>query len=206
MINVFKDDLRPASYWFYVGLPVTIQLAALAQHITTHSAFSLESTNAGITPPALVPVLVVGLLSMLPSRWKDSIAHFSLSDPLPGSEAFSRWAKKDPRINMEKFKGFGRIPKKGKAQNSEWYSKLYQPMKREPEVVSAHRKYLLFRDLAIIEAAIIICSLIGGVTAPGSQLIIGFSVALYAIFVLAAKNTGIRFVQTVMAIWQPKPS
>ena len=35
-----------------------------------------------------------------------------------------------------------------KEQNAYWYKEIYRPVRNEPEVLQAHRSFLLFRDAA----------------------------------------------------------
>jgi hypothetical protein len=190
------------SYWAIMSLVVGTQILTFS-YLFPMSAnsvvFIAESAVKG-----LYPVFTILILAVIPARWKDSIAHFRISSPLPGSDSFSRWAKEDPRINCDKFKSLGRIPKRGKAQNTLWYSKLYQPLKHQPEVVFVHRRYILFRDLAVIQSALILCGLIASPFAGLPYYWLGIAILLYGLFVTAANNTGVRFVQTVMAVWQPE--
>ena len=72
-----------------------------------------------------------------------------MSYPATAVEAF---AKKDPRLNPDDLEGrwpaLFRDDMQADGQNAYWYSKIYRPVRNAPEVLQAHRSFLLFRDAA----------------------------------------------------------
>ncbi len=104
---------------------------------------------------ALAAVVIVGLgavLShLLPNNVKHVLVYLRLRNVLSGYRC-KRICRKDPRIlytDLEK-----KWPKlflhdmKEDEQNAYWYKEIYQPVRNYPEVIQAHKDFLLYRDSA----------------------------------------------------------
>lgn len=197
---MFKDDIRPASYWTICSALILVHLAFFLKKNGIWFTSSDKVFNFGYQ--VVIPFGVLLMLCAVPKGIRDSIAHFKIRNPLPGSEAFSRWSKEDERISLDGLKAkFGKLPtKKSKQQNAKWYA-IYQSVKRQPEIIAAQRKYILFRDLALIQAcAATSWVFLASIFHPLFEYEWIILIATYGLFVMTVKNTSIRFVQTVMAV------
>lgn len=197
---MFKDDIRPKTYWVICSSLIVVHVAFfIIKNEVTFS--SLEKVLVHGYKLSL-PFVVLLLVCLVPRQMRDSLAHFKIKNPLPGSEAFSRWAKKDPRVSLDLLKAkYGKLPtKRSRDQNAKWYE-LYKKIKKEPEIIAVQRKYILFRDLALIQT----CAIFTWIAlAIFFKPLFGFEwailLAIYGVFVMATRNTSVRFVQTVLAI------
>lgn len=161
-----------------------------------------EILKYGVTGLASVAVLI--LTSLLPPAAKAVLVFWRLNHALPGHRAFSHYAPKDPRINMDALKkNVGTLPTSPGEQNSTWYG-LFKKVEQEESVSTAHRHFLLFRDLASISvllAPIITAALFAlGVPPTSVGMIAGFLSLQYIITAIVARNHGIRLVTNVLAI------
>ena len=93
-----------------------------------------------------------GVLShILPNNWKHPLVYWRLRNALSGHRS-RRICERDPRLFS------GDLQRKWPAlfldemsedeQNAYWYNEIYRPVRNEPEVLQAHRSFLLFRDAA----------------------------------------------------------
>ncbi len=135
---------------------------------------------------------------------KARIVFLRWNNPLPGHEAFTRYARNDPRIDFEYLKThYGPLPSDPLEQNKLWY-KLYKSVKAEPSVTQVHRNYLFTRDFTFISLImLIILGPVGFYQIPSIRLASIFTAALIGQHLLAnnaAKKHGQRFVSTVLAI------
>lgn len=153
---------------------------------------------------ALVPIPVLILSALISSDHKAILVFWRRKDPLPGARAFSVHAPADHRIDLGKLrKNVGEFPVAERDQNSKWYG-LYKQVDLDPSVVDSHKNYLLFRDIAAMSLLLV----------PTLPLVLYFSsvdstrilvsalwfLGQYLMTVFAARTTGIRFVQNVLAI------
>ena len=91
-------------------------------------------------------------------------------------------------------------------QNAYWYKEIYRPVRNEPEVLQAHRSFLLFRDAAaglfLLLVGILLWTVVGEV-AP-VQSVSGWSAVILAgLFLLvsqAARQSGDRMVANAVAV------
>ena len=91
------------------------------------------------------------LSNFLPNSVKHPLVFLRFHHVLPGHRC-KRICKKDPRFSMEDLEN--RWPElfvqdmQESAQNSYWYKEIYSPARNDPEVIQAHRSFLLSRDAA----------------------------------------------------------
>jgi|ERR1043165_2159345 hypothetical protein len=108
----------------------------------------IEATKA--LPIGLGPMLAFLIISLFPSKWKERIVFLCWSHPLPGSRAFTHFAKEDPRVDVEALaRILDQLPTDPREQNRVWY-KLYLTVEDRESVKQAHRGYLFFRDYTVI--------------------------------------------------------
>lgn len=155
--------------------------------------------------PAGVGFILTGILNaQLSANAKSRIVFLRWRNPLPGSEAFTRYACSDPRVDLGALeKNYGPLPSDAREQNALWY-KLYKTIESDPAVAQAHRAFLFARDYACI--ALIMLLVLGGAALfqmASMKTILPYIGGLTLQFLLsgrAARNHGCRFVSTVLAI------
>ena len=158
-----------------------------------------EVVHAGIG------IALTGVLNaQLPADAKARIVFLRWRDPLPGSEAFTKHGPSDPRVDMAALeRAFGPLPTAPREQNALWY-KMYKSAVSEPAVSQVHRVFLFTRDYACLSLfALAVLGVAGFVQIPSRATAIRFLAVLAAQFLLArraARNHGVRFVTTVLAL------
>lgn len=157
-----------------------------------------------LIPAGLGAVLIGVVNGLLNVQAKARLVFWRWHDPLPGSRAFSHYVHLDPRIDVAALKSkAGPFPTKPNEQNALWY-KLYKSVENDPRVLHVHRLFLLTRDYAGIAFMLLI--VFGGIGVFAMQTYrteLLYAAALLMQFVasaVAAKNYGVRFVNTVLAL------
>lgn len=157
-----------------------------------------------LIPAGLGAVLIGVINGLLDIQTKARLVFWRWHDPLPGCRAFSYYLHRDARIDIGTLKtNVGPFPTKASEQNALWY-KLYKSVEDDPRVLQVHRMFLLTRDYAGI--AFMLLMVFGGIgvmTMQTYKTALVFAAALLAQFVLsaiAARNYGVRFVNTVLAL------
>ena len=155
--------------------------------------------------PAGVGIALTGVLNaQLPADVKARIVFLRWRDPLPGSEAFTKHGPSDPRVDMGALqRAFGPLPTAAREQNALWY-KMYKSVASEPAVSHVHRAFLFTRDYACLSLfALVVLGIAGFVQIQLRTAAFGFLGLLVLQFLLArraARNHGVRFVTTVLAL------
>lgn len=152
----------------------------------------------------LLPIPALILSSLISSDHKAILVFWRRQHPLPGARAFSVHAPADPRIDLEKLKkNVGEFPSAEREQNSKWYG-LYKQVDSDPSVVDSHKNYLLFRDIAamslLLVPAVPLAMYFSGVDSTRMLVSAAWFLGQYLIAAFAARTTGIRFVQNVLAV------
>ena len=204
MTKLFGDDLRSGSYWItLVSITLLQAIMSVQYYFPGKSEIFLDPRYAQFG----VPFLILLSLSLLPSALKGHVAHCKLRNPLPASRAFSNLIN-DNRVDVKALREkLGSFPRKSDEQNRAWY-KLFQEVKNSPEVFAAHKRYILFRDLAVLHAiflmawclCLVVIRLWMGTFQNGLFFFASVNVAGYILFVIASNNSGNRFVTTALAI------
>jgi len=151
----------------------------------------------------LAPPLLYMMTSILSPDLKAALVFWRTKYHLPGYSAFSRHLKEDSRIDADTVVARrGPLPSDPNAQQRLWY-KIYRDHRNDEAVLDANRRYLTFRDLAVV-------SLLVTVAAPIALTIFNLGFArgpVAAIFCLqylgasvVARGAGLRLVRTVLAI------
>ena len=138
------------------------------------------------------------------SPWSHTAAKENWHDPLPGSRAFSQYVELDPRIDVAALKSkLGPFPTKPAEQNALWY-KLYKSVETDPRVLNVHRLFLLTRDYAGIAFMLLIVfgaiGLFAMQTYRAELFYVGALLVQFIASSIAARNYGMRFVNTVLAL------
>jgi hypothetical protein len=153
---------------------------------------------------ALLPIPALIISSLISADAKAVLVFWRIKHPLPGSRAFSVHAPADHRIDLEQLKKHvGEFPVDERDQNAKWY-RLYKQVGSDPSVADSHKNYLLFRDIAamslILTLAVPATMTFIGVSRAPILICAGWFLCQYFVSAFSAKNTGIRFVQNVLAV------
>jgi len=159
----------------------------------------------GEAVPAGLGLALTGVLNaQLSPEAKARIVFLRWRDPLPGAEAFTKHAQDDPRVDLAALEGAcGPLPVAPREQNALWY-RLYKSVGADPSVIQVHRAFLFTRDYACL--GLFMCAVLGVagfVQIPSTRTAVGYFALLVAQFLLArraARNHGVRFVTTVLAL------
>jgi hypothetical protein len=160
----------------------------------------LSFRASGILIAPLVLFLINGILS---SEQKAVLVFWRIKNVLPGSRAFSKHGKSDPRVNMQRLNTLhGPLPSAANDQNSLWF-KLYRSNSSEASVIKSHKDFLLARDMVSITFLYIIFTAIPMLfigDAPYTYYYLGALLLEYVFIVRVAQNHGKRFVTNVLAL------
>jgi hypothetical protein len=153
---------------------------------------------------ALLPVPALILSSLISANHKAVLVFWRFRHPLPGARAFSVHAAADPRIDLVALrKNVGEFPTAQRDQNAKWYG-LYKSVDSDPSVVDSHKNFLLFRDLAamslLLVPAVPLAMYFAGIDTTRMQVCAALFLGQYLLTAFAARTTGIRFVQNVLAV------
>lgn len=153
---------------------------------------------------ALLPIPVLVLSSLISSDHKAILVFWRIKYPLPGARAFSVHAPADHRIDLAKLKkNVGEFPTAERDQNSKWYG-LYKQVDSDASVVDSHKNYLLFRDIAAMSLLLVptlpLVLYFSGIDSNRMLVSAAWFLGQYLITAFAARTTGIRFVQNVLAV------
>ena len=112
--------------------------------------FSGQLASQAMAAAAIMVVSAI-LSDLLPNSAKHSLVYFRLRNALSGHRC-KRVCEKDSRLSMERLQKrwpelFGEDMQQS-SQNSYWYNEIYMQVRNAPEVLQAHRHFLLYRDAA----------------------------------------------------------
>ena len=130
----------------YIGTFFLITLA----HWSVEEVFAF---TARLTKQAIVMAVITGfggvLSNFLPNSVKHILVFFRFRNVLPGHRC-KEICKKDPRLSVDdlenKWPELFTQDMEESAQNAYWYREIYSPVRNTPEVLQAHRNFLLYRD------------------------------------------------------------
>lgn len=156
----------------------------------------------------VLPVLVLLIVNVLPYRIKAMLVYWKPLGWLPGSEAFTKFAPTDERIDMVALKkNVGTLPTDPKEQNSKWFT-LYKMVEIQTEVAAAQKDFLMYRDMAVISLPLIMLVPLGlwlvGVGPNALWLAATLFFVQYLLSATSARHSGTRFVTNVLAIHSAK--
>lgn len=159
---------------------------------------------------AVAPVIILVINGLVSPDWKARLVFWKYSNPLPGSEAFSKYIHTDHRIDVCKLKGrWGEFPINPIDQNRLWY-KMYRSVEGDVRVHEAHHDWLFARDLTAFSIIFLIAfSLMGFFAVSIGTIYCVYFLALFSQYVLvaiAAKTYGKRFVSNVLVCASQEPN
>jgi uncharacterized membrane protein YtjA (UPF0391 family) len=198
-----SDALKAANIkWLALlaALDAAVVLLFIAPDLVDASLKTI--VRASVSP--LLPVAVLLLTGPLSHEAKAGLVYWRIANPLPGSQAFTKYAPADARIDMKALaKNVGALPTEPGEQNAKWY-KLYRLVSDDAAVAHAHRLYLMYRDMAAMSLLLIPlvpAALWYAGAAPASRWVAGGLFALqYVLCAISARHSGTRFVCNVLAI------
>jgi len=162
-----------------------------------------------LVPVGLALVIATVLNGLVSAEMKARLVFLRWRHALPGHRAFSKYAGRDPRIDVPALEILhaARLPIDPIEQNRTWY-RIYRTMENDQAVRQIHRDFLLLRDYTAFCAVFIVFYGAAAFWAIPS-IKIGLTyllvlIAQYAVVRQAASNYGIRFVTTVLARWAAK--
>lgn len=150
------------------------------------------------------------LLGLLPASWRDRLIHWRLRYPLPGARAFSVIGPNDSRVDMDALATHhGPLPEEMRLQDLLFY-KVYRQVRDEAGVLDPHGNYLAARDVATINAFMMIgLPFVLWWFSGEVEASISYASALALAYLLsawAAQQYGVRFVQNVLAVAASTPA
>lgn len=179
-------------------------LLVLAFHTTIENLTPTRLAVIRASLTALLPIPVLIFSSLISADHKAILVFWRCKHPLPGSRAFSVHAPADHRIDLSKLKkNVGEFPVGERDQNAKWYG-LYKQVDSDPSVADSHKNYLLFRDIAAMSILLVpvvpVVMYFNDVDRTGILICAALFLGQYLIAAFAARNTGVRFVQNVLAV------
>ena len=151
-----------------------------------------------------------GVLShILPNNCKHPLVYWRLRNVLSGHRC-RRICKRDPRLRSSDLELrwpmlFLRDMKESE-QNGYWFNEIYRPVRNEPEVVQAHRSFLLFRDAAtglfLLLLGLLLWKVVGEAVPvqPVSMWSAAILAGTFVLVSLAARQSGDRMVANAVAV------
>ena len=171
------------------------------------ASIALEKVKSVLVPGSLsLAIIVVAklvLLGLVPGVWRDRLIHWRWNHPLPGSRAFTKFGRADPRVDMVGLEAaFGPLPTDQGEQGRLFY-KIYSAYSNTVGVLDAHRSYLAARDIGMIN--LILFMLLPGfawwATDDGIRTgaYVGALFLAYLLAATAAQVYGVRLVENSLA-------
>lgn len=162
------------------------------------------SSLTGALPAGAIAALVGLLNAQVSALNKARLVFGRWRHPLPGSEAFTKHLRADPRIRAERLEQlFGPLPSDPQDQNSLWYEFL-KSVETEPAVWQAHREFLFARDYSFLSLLMLLTFGTGGfflISTLQVSLIYAALLVLQSLLTIrAARSYGRRLVTSVLAL------
>jgi hypothetical protein len=206
-----KEQKR-ASIWAIIAVNLLfLYTVYVSDSIIIIGRLTVLAAASNLLPVGLAGIVATLLNGILSADSKASLVYLRRRDALPGSRAFSLYARSDPRIDvasLEKLLG-SPLPSNPQEQNRAWY-KLYRQMEGDPAVIETHRNFLLLRDYAGLSALFVPCLGAIGLYSIRSTAVWSIYVVLllvqFAVARQAAAQYGVRMVTNVLARIVPLPS
>ncbi|HEX5259618.1 MAG TPA: hypothetical protein VFW35_12685 [Sphingomicrobium sp.] len=162
--------------------------------------------------PSLIRQLGIGGLAgialiifqeLIPRAVKETLIFWRLRDRAPGHRAFSKIAKRDPRVDPTELAVLlPTHPMSGAEQNSLWYRWL-KSVESDPAIADNHHRLLALRESSVLLVLLGVTSLVGGPFLFGSlRKVLLLAVPCFGFYVLtaiAARNAANRLVGNVIA-------
>ena len=203
-------DLKAQNAWPLTAMYVGTLLVVAFVHWSVEEVFAVSHQ---LGQQVLVVAAITGfggvLSNFLPNYLKHSLVYFRFRNILSGHRC-RRICIRDPRLlssDLErKWPSLFLQDMKESEQNAYWYGKIYRPVRNDPEVVQAHRSFLLFRDAAaglfVLLLGLLLWQVVGEVVSIPSLSTWSVVILAGAVVVLcqAARQSGDRMVANAVAV------
>ena len=205
-----KKDLKAQNAWTLTAMYVGTLLLVAVVHWGLEEVFkfSIQLSEQVLVVSAITAIGGV-LSNFLPNRIKHPLVYWRIRNVLSGHRCRSI-CEKDPRLlsgDLER-----KWPKlflnemKEYEQNAYWYKEIYRPVRNAPEVLQAHRSFLLYRDAAaglfLLLVGILLWKVVGE-AAPVQSVSIWTTVIVAGMFVFVsqtARQSGDRMVANAVVV------
>lgn len=160
--------------------------------------------SQNLIPVGFALVIATVLNGLVSADTKARLVFLRWHHALPGHRAFTKYAVRDPRIDLSAIEAMhgSPLPTDPVEQNRAWY-RIYKTVENDHAVRQVHRDFLLLRDYTGLSAVFIVFFGAAGLYAiPSTKVGLTYLVTLVLQFALvrqAASNYGIRMVTTVLA-------
>lgn len=183
--------------------PIVVAYAAAAGLLGIDRVAQVQTLlqHAGFAAVAGIVMLV--LQELFPRSVKEVLVFWRLRDRVPGCQAFTGIAPKDPRVDSTDLAVLlPSTPMTPTEQNALWY-KWLKATESDPAIADNHRRFLILRDGAVLLALLALVTPALFVWTPSSNdriLMLGGGVLLaYVVVALSARNAAVRLVGNVVA-------
>ncbi len=205
-----KTEYLKKSYQKQLRIVAVLNIAVFWGVFVFHADFStlwtlISSISTRTVITALVaPICVFLLDGLLSADSKARVIFWRFSHPLPGSRAFSTHLRQESRADPDYLVNrWGVFPDDPAEQNRLWY-RIFQHVENEIRVYEAHRAWLTARDLTAFSFLFLIflgtATLISDIPWTTAWYYLSILVFQYLVMMITARNLGIRFVRTVLAV------
>ncbi|MBW3166482.1 hypothetical protein [Ferrimonas balearica] len=205
------QNLKEKNKWplaMLMSAPLLITLVLQVGISDAKGTIDYVAAAAGLA--ALAGGVLVMLSDVIPQGFKHKLVFLRLWNELPGHRcdklcfAESRLATDELKASWHHVFG-SEIPRK--ERNGLWYRHIYQPVMDEPQVQSAHQKFLLYRD-ATAGSLVILLLLVAwawsGLSLPYLGGLHPWAIGIQAFFIictlLGAQSYGNRMVVNATVI------
>ncbi|MCZ0941186.1 MAG: hypothetical protein OXJ55_21285 [Caldilineaceae bacterium] len=205
-----EKELKAQNAWPLTAMYVCTLLLVAVVHWGVDEVFEF-SLKLGEQVLVVAAITAFGgvLSNLLPNRLKHPLVYWRVRNVMSGHRC-RRICGKDPRLLSDDLER--KWPKlfldemKEYEQNAYWYKEIYRPVRNAPEVLQAHRSFLLFRDAAaglfLLLVGIVLWNVVGE-AAPVQPVSIGAAVIVAGMFVFvsqAARQSGDRMVANAVVV------
>jgi hypothetical protein len=188
-----------------------VGLARMAELVRAVEQGEYVILARAIAIPALGGLVLGAIGWIIPKSWKEALVFWHVGvRRLPSSEAFTKIAPADLRIDMETLSArLGPLPTDFQKQSALWYA-VYRKHLNEAAVTDANSAFLLYREMSALTPILLVALLAAGVVAgasTGTIAVASLGVLIeYLLLMVAARHAGARLVANVLAIEAAGPT
>lgn len=208
-LSLKKQNLRTLHVFFSLNILI---LFLVYLHYPIHLSNLQSLFDKYLSPSGIIATLIyfaiLFLDGFIPSNIKGALVYWKIKNALPGHRIFSRIARNDSRIDLNRIQTlWGSSPSDEVQQNMLWY-KIYQKNIGNIIVQSSHKDFLLFREITTISFFFLcfhwMLYYFSGINIVMIRFYSLFLLVQYLVSMVGARNYGNRFVCNVLAIESTK--